>query len=320
MITNKRTTVVIPNYNGIRYLHDCLHSLRAQTAADFDVLVVDNGSEDGSAELAAEEFPEIHFLMLGENTGFTGAVNAGIRAAEDSKYILLLNNDTIAGKHFVEELEKAMDEDENLFSCQASMRTMSDPSKMDDAGDFYTVLGWAFARGKGKDAKRYKKSGPVFFSCAGAAIYRSSMLRELGGFDPQMFAYLEDCDIGWRARLKGYENRFVPAAYVLHAGSGASGSRYNEFKVKYSSRNSVYIIRKNMPAAQRLLNLPFLLAGFAVKAVFFTAKGLGKVYLKGLWEGLRMKTESAKAEPGSVKSVQKWMLRGTLLRIREAIF
>ena len=313
----KRTAVIIPNYNGMKYIRGCLASLRAQTAEDFDVFVVDNGSTDGSAELAAEEFPEVHLLKMGENTGFTGAVNAGLKEAEGYRYALLLNNDTIAGKHFVEALENAIEADPKLFSCQASMRQMDHPECMDDAGDFYTVLGWAFARGKGKSADRYKKNAPIFFSCAGAAIYRMSVIREIGALDPTMFAYLEDCDLGWRARLHGYENLFVPSAYVLHAGSGSSGSRYNEFKVKYSSRNSVYIIRKNMAPWQRLWHLPFLMAGFGIKTVFFIRKGLGKTYLMGLLEGMKMKAERTPADPGALLQTEKWMLKGTLQRIWE---
>ena len=309
-MTVNRTVVIIPNYNGMKYLRNCLLSLRRQSVRSFDVLVVDNGSQDGSAEAAAEEFPEVHFLMLGENTGFTGAVNAGIRESYDREYVILLNNDTIAGRHFVEALTAAMDADETRFSCQASMRKMSDPSTMDDAGDFYTALGWARARGRDKKAERYRKECPIFFACAGAAIYRMSVIKEIGAFDPQMFAYLEDCDIGWRARLAGYENVFVPSACVLHAGSGSTGSRYNEFKVKYTSRNSIYIIRKNMPALQRLANLPMHLVGFGIKTVFFAAKGFGKTYLRGILEGLRMNVTKTKSSPARAAQVQKLLYEG----------
>ena len=118
-------------------------------------------------------------------------------------------------------------------------------------------------------------------------------------------------------RLHGYENLFVPSAYVLHAGSGSSGSRYNEFKVKYSSRNSVYIIRKNMAPWQRLWHLPFLMAGFGIKTVFFIRKGLGKTYLMGLLEGMKMKAERTPADPGALLQTEKWMLKGTLQRIWE---
>ncbi|MBE5997848.1 MAG: glycosyltransferase family 2 protein [Lachnospiraceae bacterium] len=313
----KQTAVIIPNYNGIRYIGNCLASLRNQSVSDFEVFVIDNGSTDGSAELAAEEYPEVHLINLGENTGFTGAVNAGLKAAESFRYALLLNNDTIAGKHFVEALEKAIGEDQKFFSCQASLRQMDHPECLDDGGDFYSVLGWAWARGKGKSAYRYAKNTPVFFSCAGAAIYRMDVIREIGALDPQMFAYLEDCDLGWRARLAGYENLYVPSAYVLHAGSGSSGSRYNEFKVKYTSRNSVYIIRKNMPLWQRILNFPFLAAGFGIKTVFFMKKGFGKTYLTGLRNGMKMDVKPSKTGFRAYAAAELWMLKGTVLRIRE---
>ena len=128
----------------------------------------------------------------------------------------------------------------------------------------------------------------MFAACAGAAIYRKSVFEEIGYFDEEHFAYLEDIDIGYRARIHGYYNVYEPSAVVYHVGSGTSGSRHNEFKVKYSSRNNVYLIYKNMPLLQILLNSPFLLIGFLAKTIFFTVKGFGKTYVKGLAEGVRL--------------------------------
>ena len=127
------------------------------------------------------------------------------------------------------------------------MLSMADPSVMDDAGDYYCALGWAFARGKGKPADRYERPVSLFFSCAGAAIYSVKILREIGKFDENHFCYLEDTDVGWKARINGYRNVFVPTAKVLHIGSATTGSLYNDFKVRNSSRNSIYLIYKNMP-------------------------------------------------------------------------
>ena len=126
----------------------------------------------------------------------------------------------------------------------------------------------------------------IFSACAGAAIYRRSMLERTGLFDELHFAYLEDVDLGYRARILGFENAYEPSAVVLHAGSATSGSRYNEFKIRCSARNNVYLIYKNMPALQILLNSPFLAAGFAIKLLFFLKKGYGGVYAEGLREGL----------------------------------
>ena len=282
-----KTTVVIPNYNGIDYLRDCLESLKECSYEDFKVIVVDNGSTDGSADMVRKSFPEYTLIGLTSNTGFAYAVNRGIEAA-DTEYVLLLNNDTKVRQHFVSNLEKALDSDERIFSASARMLSMADPDIMDGAGDYYCALGWAYAYAKGRPASKAGKARRIFSSCAGAAIYRKSILDEIGYFDEAHFAYLEDVDIGYRARIKGYVNVYEPTAEVLHAGSGYSGSRYNEFKVKLSSRNSTYLICKNMPILQQLVNLPFLMTGFGIKTVFFVLKGYGKVYIRGLLEGISL--------------------------------
>ncbi len=288
------TSVVIPNYNGIEYIEACLRAMRSQSLPPDRVIVVDNGSTDGSAELVREQFPEVELVCLGTNTGFCGAVNTGIRMSKKMDYCVLLNNDTEAEEDFIAELVMAMEKDRRIFSAQAKMLKMSNPALIDDAGDLYCSLGWAFARGKGKEETLFTKEEPVFFACAGAAIYRMSLLRKIGPFDERHFAYLEDCDIGWRARIYGYRNIFVPTARVRHVGSASSGSVYNLFKVKNTSRNSIYLISKNMPLGQILLNLPLLIPGFTVKAIFFAMKGYGKEYLLGIGQGFRMSAEGAK--------------------------
>lgn len=281
-----KTTIVIPNYNGIKYLADCLDSLRSQTTKDFIILVVDNGSTDGSFELLAD-YPEVKVIRFEENKGFCGAVNAGIKAT-DTEYVLLLNNDTKARQSFVEKMEEAIEKNHKIFSVSARMLNMYKPELIDDAGDLYCALGWSFARGKDCKAKKYDVPCKIFSSCGGAVLYRKAVFEEIGYFDERHFAYLEDLDIGYRAKIHGYYNVYQPEAEVLHAGSGFSGSRYNEFKVNLSSANSVYVIGKNMPILQILINLPFLLAGFTIKIIFFILKGLGITYIKGLGRGIKM--------------------------------
>lgn len=285
-----KTSVVIPNYNGIEYIGACLEAMRGQTRKPDLTIVVDNGSSDGSAELVAERYPEVRLVRFPENTGFCGAVNEGIRLSGEAgmDYVILLNNDTEAEPAFTGELVRAMEKNRRIFSAQAKMLKMSDPGLIDDAGDLYCSLGWAFARGKGKPETDYNRPERIFSCCAGAAIYRMSVLTEIGAFDENHFAYLEDTDIGWRARLRGYVNYYVPAARVLHVGSAASGSVYNLFKVKNTSRNSIYLISKNMPPLQILINLPLLIPGFLVKAAFFASRGFGAVYVKGIINGFRL--------------------------------
>lgn len=306
-----KTTVIIPNYNGMQFLEACLSSLREQKY-DFETILVDNASGDDSLLYVRENFPEVQVIAADKNEGFSAAVNRGIKAAT-TPYVLLLNNDTRVEKDFVKNLETALDKKTDYFGIQAKMCMMSEPDRMDDAGDLYCALGWAFAIGKGKPQKNYNRFYPVFAPCAGAAIYRKEVMGEIGFFDEAHFAYLEDIDIAYRAKIAGYKNGFCPDAVVLHVGSGSSGSRYNAFKVRLAARNSVYLIYKNMPFLQVLINLPFLVFGFLVKTAFFVKKGFGKEYVKALLEGFSM---MKKADIRSNKVKFKWKNLGNYVKIQ----
>lgn len=279
-----RSTIVIPNYNGIKYMEKCLLSLTGEPA---DIIVVDNGSVDGSREVVEQKFPEVRCIAWKENRGFCEAVNAGIRESK-TPYVILLNNDTEVEKGFVRALEHALDGDDGLFSGAAQMRNLHHRELIDDAGDYYCALGWAFARGKDRPADSYQKTCEIFAACGGACIYRKEILDRIGCLDENHFAYLEDVDLGYRAKIHGYRNYYVPEAVVYHAGSGSTGSRHNKFKVDLTSKNSIYLIYKNMPLLQIVLNLPFLIPGFLIKTAFFAAKGMGVTYLRGLLKGIAL--------------------------------
>ena len=281
-----KVSVIIPNYNGKKYLKDCLDAMENQSFHDFEVLLIDNGSTDGSQEYVRTSYPWVKLISLKENTGFCGAVNQGIRNSR-SPYVILLNNDTIAENKFIEELIKEIESKPKAFSCQAKLLEMKHPDKIDDGGNYYCALGWAFADGKGKKESSYNTEKQIFAACAGAAVYRRELLKKTGLFDEEHFAYLEDIDVCYRAKLYGYRSRYCPGAVVRHVGSGTSagGSRYNGFKVKLAARNSLYLIYKNMPLAQILVNSPFLALGIALKYGFFRKLGFGSDYLAGLKEG-----------------------------------
>ena len=286
-------SVVIPNFNGIAFLDSVLASLEGQTLSNFEVILVDNGSTDGSCSFVTANYPWVHLIELSENFGFCGAVNAGIRAAK-APYVLLLNNDTEVKEDFVEEMLAAVRRHKNAFSCGARMVQYHDRDRLDDVGNYYCALGWSFARGRGKDIHAYETEDKIFSACAGAAIYRKKIIEKIGYFDEEHFAYLEDTDIGYRARIYGYENWYAPKAIVYHVGSGTSGSRYNQFKTRYSSRNNIYLIYKNMPLLQIILNLPFLAAGFLIKFLFFAIKGMGKEYAAGIKNGFSISMKNQK--------------------------
>ncbi len=275
-------TVIIPNFNGMKFLEPCFEALKAQTYQNFKILVVDNGSSDGSKEWLNAQ--GIDTIFLDENTGFSGAVNIGIKAS-DTPYVILLNNDTKADEYYVAEMVKAIERSPKIFSVSSRMIQMYHPELIDDAGDMYSILGWAYQRGVGQSVKKYGCSRRVFSACAGAAIYRREVFEQIGYFDEMHFAYLEDLDVGYRARIYGYDNVYCPAAVVYHVGSGTSGSKYNPFKVRLAARNSVYLNYKNMPLPQLILNAAPLALGMAVKCGFFKKMGFEKEYMEGLKEG-----------------------------------
>lgn len=282
-----KTTVIIPNYNGKKYLDSCLDSLKPAEQGAYAVILVDNGSTDNSAQEALRRYPWIRLISFDENRGFSAAVNEGIRAA-DTPYVFLLNNDARMEEGCVAVMERRMEKERDLFSLSARMLDGKNPEVMDGAGDLYSALGWAWAIGKGRPAERYRKPGDIFSACAGAAMYRKEYLEQTGLFDELHFLYLEDVDLGYRARICGYRNAYEPDAVVYHEGSGTSGSRYNPLKIGHSSRNSIYLIYKNMPPLQLLLNLPLLAAGFLIKTLFFTLKGYGGHYLRGIGAGFAL--------------------------------
>lgn len=290
-------TVVIPNYNGKEYLKTCLDSLLAGNMVP-KIIVVDNGSEDGSRELA-ESYKEVLVYPLSTNTGFCHAVNCGLHLVR-TRYAILLNNDVKVDPRFVETLYTTICQRGKVFSVQAKMLSMKDPDVLDDAGDLYSILGYARARGKGKLADTYNKTEEIFSTCAGAAIYRMAGFEKIGWFDERHYCYLEDVDIGYRAQIYGYKNLFEPKAICYHAGSATSGSRYNEFKESLASGNGLYVAWKNMPAFQYAVNAPFLILGRAIKKHYFTKKGLGEAFSNGVQRGKFLV---------SIAKDQDWLIR-----------
>jgi len=291
----------------------CLEKLRQQTFQDFEVLVVDNGSTDGSLALLRESYPEVRVIPLHKNQGFSRAVNVGIRASR-SPYVILLNNDTEPEPGYVEALVKSIGRSGRIFSVSPRMVQLHNKALIDDAGDLYTVVGWAAQRGVGQPVEDYDRPCQVFSACAGAAIYRRSVFEKIGGFDELHFAYLEDLDVGFRAKLAGYRNEYCPEAVVYHVGSGTSGSRYNSFKVRLAARNSVYLNYKNMPAAMLALNAPAIAAGHLLKYLFFRKLGFEKEYLSGLREGLRTRNRCKKVSFRRDRLITYVLIEGELLK------
>lgn len=317
---DKKVTIIIPNYNGLVFMEPCFAALNKQVnQAVFEVLVVDNGSTDGSvAWLKQHGIPSI---CLETNTGFSGAVNVGIKAAK-TPYVLLLNNDTEVAPSFVKEMVAAIEVSKKIFAVSSKMIQLHHKELMDDAGDMYSLLGWAYQRGVGRSSSGYNRAREVFSACAGAAIYRRKIFEEIGYFDEMHFAYLEDIDVCYRAKIYGYHNRYCPTAVVYHVGSGTSGSKYNSFKVKLAARNNIYLNYKNMPWLQLLINALPLVMGMAVKYMFFKKLGFAKDYMAGIKEGFQTSKQCKKVPYQSEHlsnylSIQWELISGTVLYIYE---
>jgi GT2 family glycosyltransferase len=282
-----KITVVVPNYNGERFLAECFDALKRQTFDGFESILVDNASADGSMELMRERYPEVRCIRMRENTGFAAAVNAGV-AASEAPFVALLNNDAIPEPGWLEALYRCFAKKKRVFSVSSKMIQYNDRTAIDDAGDGLTVGGNAFQRGHGSHVRRYRRDARVFSSCGGAALYRRETLLALGGFDERFFAYLEDVDIGFRARLHGYINVYCANAVVHHIGSATSSSMSGAFKLRLSARNNIVLIHKNMPPWMRRLNAPFLAGARKRKEKSYRANGFGAAWDEGVFQARAM--------------------------------
>lgn len=243
-----RVSVVIPNWNGREFLPACLSTLRNQVYEDREIVLVDNHSTDDSVALVRELYPESKVIRLEENYGFAKAMNAGIRASE-GEYVACLNNDTEASPRWLSELVACMERHPRAAAIASKMLDQRNPRLVDDAGDIMTRYLRAYPRGRGEeDAGQYDEEIEVFGASGGASLWRADVLREIGFFDEDLFAYYEDVDLSFRARLAGYECWYAPRAVVLHAGGGTSTQGADEFVHYHAIRNRWSVIVKDAPA------------------------------------------------------------------------
>jgi GT2 family glycosyltransferase len=245
-------SVVIPNWNGRRWLAGCLEALAGQELAPAEVIVIDNGSEDGSLEYLHDEHPTVLVHALGRNTGFAHAANQGLAAA-GSELVALVNTDVVLAPDWLARMARTLLADPDSAAVACKMLALADPGRVYDAGDILRRDGACEQRGRfSRDDGRWDAPGEVFGACAGAALYRRSAVLGVGGFDERYFAYLEDVDLALRLRLAGWRCRYEPAV-ALHAGETSShalrgGHRY------YVTRNTVVLVAKAFP----LRWLPFV--------------------------------------------------------------
>jgi len=237
--------VVVPNWNGRRWLERCLEGLSAQTTPASEVIIVDNGSTDGSTRMPAPDGLPLRIIELGRNTGFAFAANRGLEAAS-APAVALVNTDVVLAPDWIERTSNALARDDRVAAVACKMVQMDDPQRLYDSGDFLRRDGVCEQRGRFElDDGRFDEPGEVFAPCAGAALYRRDALAAVGGFDERLFSYLEDVDLGLRLALAGWLCAYEPVC-ALHAG-GASAWQLDPPVEYWIERNTLLLVAKAFP-------------------------------------------------------------------------
>lgn len=251
-----RVSVVIPNWNGKKFLADCLDSLLAQSYGDLEIIVVDNGSKDGSIEFLSSNYKQVKVARFEVNTGFSVAVNRGITESS-GEFVALLNNDTVVDSQWISEMVSVLEAHPEAGSCGCKMLAYDDHSLLDGAGDGYRRGGLPGRIGHREiDQGQFDTQRYILGACGGAALYRRCLFDDIGLFDEDYFAYLEDVDLGLRAQSAGYKCLYVPTAIMYHLGCGTTGSGYHPLVVRLSAQNNLNTIVKNIPGELLLKFLP----------------------------------------------------------------
>ena len=288
-MSSPRVTVVVPNWNGERFLSTCLGSLRRQTYGDFETVLVDNGSSDGSVAFVEENFPEVRIVRLPHNGGFTAAVNAGIGASE-AEYVVLLNNDTEVEQRWLEALVRAADEHPEAGLFASKLVDFRDRRLLDGAGDALRKTGLPYRIGHGEiDRGQFEEEALVFGACAAGALYRRRLFDEVGVFDGDFFSNCEDGDLSFRAQLAGYRCLYVPGSVVYHVGSASTGGKRSATNTRLGTQNGINLLVKNLPASLVWRILPSVVAGHLYRlATTSLSPEILKAYLSGLAGALRL--------------------------------
>ena len=260
-------SVVIPNWNGAHLIEPCLAALKRQTNPADQVIVVDNGSRDGSVDLLEQKHPEVEVVALERNYGFAGGVNRGIERAlkTGATHIALLNNDAEPEPQWLDELLKVMNTQDDVAAVAG--KQVDYDGKIDTTGEIYSVWGTPFSRGRGEaDKGQYDEQTDIFAATGGASLYSAAALRSIGLMDERFFAYYEDVDWSFRARLAGWEIRYTPNAVVQHQVGGTS-DKLGSFRQQHMLKNTALLYTKNMPARLYWKHWPKLVLTVGVKSL-----------------------------------------------------
>jgi len=263
-------SIIIPNWNGKKYLRDCIASLKAQSHSNLEIIVVDNASADDSVEYLRNSYPDIKVIEHSQNLGFGAANNAGIRAA-CGEYLMMLNNDTRLEPECIEELVKSIDKDNKFGACASKILLEYEDNLLDVGGIAVCVDGLSIGRGRLESGDKFNEEEEVFFASDCACLYKKEMLEDIKltneVYDEDFFAYADETDMGWRAQLAGWKCIYNPRAIVHHLHSASSG-HYSSFKAFLVERNRIWVAVKGLP-------VPFLIWGafYTISRYFYQALG-----------------------------------------------
>jgi GT2 family glycosyltransferase len=279
-------SVVVMNWNGKHFLDTCLCALRSQRFRDFETILVDNGSNDGSVDFVRQTFPEIRVIALEQNVGFAAGNIAGYKVATGD-WIVLLNNDTQADVGWLEALRDAIQNFPAAGTFACKMLFFDERTKIDNCGFDLAAAGMTADLGRGEeDRAEWFLPRSIFGGCGGAVAYRRRMLETIGFFDPDYFMTFEDLDLSFRAQLRGYECMFVPGAVVYHRYRGTM-TKFPSRQVYFSQRNIEFAYLKNMPLGLILRYLPHRVLYEIGAAIYFMRLGVGKAFFKAKLDAMR---------------------------------
>ena len=274
--------VVIVNYNSGPLLAETVAGLARQTDPDFEAIIVDNGSTDGSA--APSIVPDARFRLLaaGGNIGFAAGCNLGCKDAR-TPWIAMLNPDAVPEPDWLANVKRAMVRYPETVLFGSTQLDAGAPEVLDGGGDHYSIYGLAWRGGHGASVKAVRGDVRVFSPCAAAAVYRRDVFEAAGGFAESFFCYLEDVDLGFRLNLRGFETMQLADARVRHVGSACSGGKTSRFALYYGLRNAVFVCVRCMPLGLLMLALPLLV----LSQVWLGLRvGLMGLRMRALYDGL----------------------------------
>lgn len=289
----KRVFVVIPNYNGADMLAPAIESVLNQSYKDLTLVIVDNGSHDGSKaimEAYAKKDTRVRNIYREKNYGYTGGVNPGMELAiqEGADYVAPFNNDAIAHKDWLKHLAAFLDE-HPAYGIAACNLLHADGKTYDSTGDQYSIWGLPYPRDRDLPVRTHDNGGDIFGASGGASMYRVSMLQKIGLFDQDFFAYYEDIDLSFRAQLAGWKVRFVPDSIVYHKQSVTSNAMPSGFTTYQYMKNLPLVIVKDMPASLAWRVYPRFALGYSMSFLnALVRSGNGWPALKGFGKSIAL--------------------------------